>query len=98
VFTIVIDGEGDQSTDPDDISEKMIGSEAVQELYSRAIENLEEYSGKNKDREEDVHRVMRALDIMDEIVSWGTALELPILEEDEKLEVKLVPMHDEDDK
>jgi hypothetical protein len=34
---------------------------------------------------------MRALDIMDEIVSWGTALELPILEEDEKLQVKIVP-------
>jgi hypothetical protein len=92
VITIVINGNGNESNDPDDISEKMVGSQAVQELYSRAIERLQEYSGEDKEREEDAHRVMRALDIMDEIVSWGTALELPILEEDEKLEVKIVPV------
>jgi hypothetical protein len=90
VITIVINGNGNESNDPDDISEKMVGSEAVQELYSRAIEKLEQYAGVDQDKEEDAHRVMRALDIMDEIVSWGTALELPILEEDEKLEVKIV--------
>lgn len=90
MITIVINGNGNESNDPDDISEKMVGSEAVQELYSRAIEKLEQYAGVDQDKEEDAHRVMRALDIMDEIVSWGTALELPILEEDEKLEVKIV--------
>jgi len=74
----------------------MVGSEALQELYSRAIEHPEHYAGEDQEREEQPHRDMRALEIIDEIVFRGTVLEGPILGDDEGQEVRIVPKGSKD--